>query len=1074
MFDFFNGLWDTTGFLPRWQCGEWTALQGWLHIGSDVAMWGAYVAISFAMGLFVVRRRDVEFSRIFWLFAAFILACGTVHLIEAILFWWPVYRLSGLLKAFTAVVSWVTVAALASVVPAAVRIRSPGDLEAEITERRKMEQALLDSEERLNLCLQSARIGTWDWRVTENRVIWDDYIQPLFGFRVGTFPGTYDAFLATLHPDDRERVAREVALAVEEDAEYDTEYRVIWPDGSTHVIAARGTVYRDEQGTAERMNGVCWDVTRRREAEDELQYERQMLHSLMDYVPDCIYFKDAESRFVRINRATARNVRVDDPADAVGRTDFDFFAKEHAQSAYDDEQRIMRTGEPIVSKDEHEKWADGVDRWVTSTKLPLRDSQGRIVGTLGISRDITERKQAEIDLRRAKQEAEEASRAKSLFLANMSHEIRTPLNGIIGMTELLLGGEPTAEQREYLSMIVESADSLLSVINDILDFSKIEAGKLDLDNVDFDVRESFGDMLKSLAFRAHGKGLELACRIAEDVPSRLRGDPARLRQIVVNLIGNAIKFTDAGEVVLDVTVDALSDDEAALHLAVRDTGVGIAADKIEAVFDAFEQADASITRRFGGTGLGLAISAKLVELMGGRIWVDSREGKGSTFHFTAEFTHPVRHVNHAESDAAQLRGTRILVVDDNAAHRSIVDEMIRSWGLCPSSAASAEEALDMLREPREPNDRIALVLADGEMPGTDGFALAATIERDASLNLPVILMLTSNLPSAKKYRGGTRGIAAALTKPLKHSELLEAIEAVLSNPEATFQMATSVGARRDPATRPLHILLAEDSLVNQKLTVGLLGQRGHAVVVANNGREAIDALETDTFDVVLMDLQMPELDGLEATQLIRQDERSSGGHVPIIAMTAHAMRGDRERCLEAGMDEYISKPIRADELIEKVERFGGGVPSGDEAKAVLARPDVSSTERCRPDDREADSVDGAVDWQAALHTAGGNRDLLRELVEAFLDEGPQLLDAMRDAVRDGDASALHRTAHRMKGSMKYFGAEDAYREVWRLETMGSDGNLEDAEAALAALDREAHRLELALRAFAKRGGDVRT
>ncbi len=557
--------------------------------------------------------------------------------------------------------------------------------------------------------------------------------------------------------------------------------------------------------------------------------------------------------------------------------------------------------------------------WASTTKLPLRDEQGRIVGTFGISRDITQQKEASEELRRAKEAAEDASRAKSDFLANMSHEIRTPMNAIIGMTELVIDTELTASQRDYLKMVRESGESLLSLINDILDFSKIEAGKLDLDFTPLELREGLGDTMKSLALRAHSKGLELACQIPPQVPERLMGDVGRLRQIVVNLVGNAIKFTEAGEVVLHVELQSQSDDEVVLHFSVSDTGIGIPEEKLSAIFDAFEQVDSSTTRRYGGTGLGLAISSKLVQLMGGRIWVESEIGRGSTFHFTVRFGLAGEAVQAAIARPTIVQDTRVLVVDDNATNRLILDEMLRNWGMDPTVVEGGRQALGLLRKARESGEPFRLILSDANMPEMDGFSLAEAVGQDRELSNTIIMMLTSGDRPGDISRCERLGIASYLLKPIKQSELFDAIVLALGvttpEDEGIDRLATEPLSR----LRPLQVLLAEDSLINQKLAVGLLEKHGHTVFVANHGREAMAALESRDFDLVLMDVQMPELDGYEATAVIRAREEQTGTHIPIIAMTAHAMKGDRERCLEAGMDDYVAKPVRAKQLFETIE-----------------------------------------------------------------------------------------------------------------------------------------------------------
>jgi PAS domain S-box-containing protein len=649
----------------------------------------------------------------------------------------------------------------------------------------------------------------------------------------------------------------------------------------------------------------------------QFAFERFLLNTLLENSPDYIYFKDTESRFLRISKALAEYFGLDDSSKVIGNTDSVVFGAERAQQYLADERHVMETGEPVVDKEEEQAWPDGRVTWVSTSKVRLSSPEGKTLGTFGISRDITDRKRTEAQLQAAKEAAEDANRAKSDFLANMSHEIRTPLNAIIGMTELVLDTKLTNTQREYLKMVLGSGESLLSVVNDILDFSKIEAGKLDLVPSAFELRESLGDAIKSLAFRAHAKDLELACHIGPNVPDRLIGDIGRLRQVVVNLVGNAIKFTDSGEVVLDVEQESQTADDVLLHFTVTDTGIGIPKDKQVAIFNVFEQADTSTTRRFGGTGLGLAISSQLVCLMGGRIWLESEVDHGSRFHFTAHLK--MAGDEHADVAPVRIAGARVLVVDDNTTNRLILEEMLRNWTMEPSSVEGAQEAVGEIRRAHEGGKPYDLVLTDANMPEVDGFSLAEMIKKDEKLGSTIIMMLTSGDRPGDIARCEQLGVAAYLLKPVKQSELFDAITMALDadTPEEEVPSGTCV----DETNRDLRrrVLLAEDSPVNQRLAMGVLQKHGYTVVVANHGREAVAAVETQDFDLVLMDVQMPEMDGLEATAAIRAKEEATGAHVPIIAMTAHAMKGDRERCLEAGMDGYVAKPIRSKELLQTID-----------------------------------------------------------------------------------------------------------------------------------------------------------
>jgi two-component system, sensor histidine kinase and response regulator len=1025
-------------------------------------------------------------------------------------------------------------------------------------------------------------------------------------------------WLSAVHPDDRVRTARVWSDAVARRILYETEYRIRRSDGVYRLFLVRGVPLSDQIDWSERYwddptfsltgapllpadcpirewVGTCTDIDEQRTAEEMLQRERFLLHTLMDNVPDAIYFKDAESRFLHINRSLFARFGLTDPSQATGKTDADFFAPEHAENALRDELEVIRTGIPVIAREEKEIWSDGRSRWASTTKMPLRDPAGNIVGTFGISRDITrskqtevelqqaketaeasqrrtrlivdsandayvamdaagkvidwnreaentfgwrreeaigktladliipltyrdahtrgleqflrtgngpvlnrrielpamhrtrgefpveltispiplagtfifsaflhditDRKRAEEELRQAKEAAEAANRAKSEFLANISHEIRTPMNAIIGMTELLADTTLTPEQRDYQEMVKKSADALLQLINDILDFSKIEAGKLDLDPVDFPLRELLGDTLNTLSLRACQKGLELACHVAPDVPEDLIGDSGRLRQIVTNLVGNAIKFTERGEVVVSVRTVAAANPSASsveLHFAVVDTGIGIPREKQKLIFSAFTQADSSTTRRYGGTGLGLTISTRLVELMGGRIWLDSEPGQGSSFHFTARFGigKPVQ-LRRSASDLARLKGMRALIVDDNATNRRILAETLGHWELRSAMAESGAAALAAVDAACRDGDPFELILLDVQMPEMDGFEVARRIHDCRGTPAAKVLMLSSGAQPNDAARSRELGLGAYLTKPVKQNDLWRAILRAFGT-ERSEDVNRAASEAKPAPVQSLRILLAEDNAMNQKLATRLLEKQGHQVVVAENGRMAIDLLfpkddSAPGFDLVLMDVQMPDMDGLEATVGIRERDRVSGRHLPIIAMTAYAMKGDRERCLAAGMDGYISKPIRPEELYAAI----GALRPAAQPKSARGVDD------CLPKQ--------LFNWDAALSHVGGDAGLLREMAALFIDECPRWLNTLRLGVAAGNPKQISSAAHPLKGALGTFAANDAEAAAAHMEQIARENRLDGAAAALAALESELARVCPALEEFVRRG-----
>jgi len=778
------------------------------------------------------------------------------------------------------------------------------------------------------------------------------------------------------------------------------------------------------------------------EAERKEALKNALLQTVADNIPDSIFAKDGDGRYLFVNRQFLNIHHMRSHEEVLGKTPFELFPDQPAAMWHADDLAVLQ-GQPPTDRMRSTVDAQGVQKWILTTKVPLVDKAGAIVGVVGLHRDITKQKTTEETLKQAKEAAEAASRAKSEFLANMSHEIRTPMNGIIGMTELALQTSLTEEQREFLTMVKTSADSLLRVINDVLDFSKIEAGKLELDATPFDLRESLEETLRTFSISAGKKGVELIIDLHAGVPIVVLGDPVRLRQVIVNLLGNAVKFTDQGEVVLQVESTLLPEGAAKLHFAIRDTGIGVPKDKQEMIFAAFSQADTSSKRKYGGTGLGLAISSRLVSMMGGKIWLESEPGQGSTFHFTVQIEVPSTAFKKQEfSSGNQLTGIAVLVVDDNPTNRRILERTVEQWEMKPTLAVSGWAALAELKRRKESGEPQPLVLLDAHMPELDGFSTAAMIKEDKEIAPLTIMMLTSGGQRGDAERCRESGISAYLSKPVRQEELREAILQVLGlkhGGEKSAELITRHSIRESKVH--LRILLAEDNEINRQLAVRLLTKRGHSIQVATNGKIVLDLLDKSEFDVILMDVQMPEMDGFETTAAIRKKEKLTGAHIPIIAMTAHAMKGDRDRCVEAGMDSYISKPINAVELMEVLESF-----PARKTTPIETPPNPMHV----------------LNYPVALSRVGGDHALLMDLALLFRDESAKLLSEIREAAGRKDMDALQRAAHSLKGSASTFAADDAYNAAAKIERLAAEPHWAGIQETISTLEVDIERVLVAL------------
>jgi two-component system, sensor histidine kinase and response regulator len=783
-------------------------------------------------------------------------------------------------------------------------------------------------------------------------------------------------------------------------------------------------------------------INQRQSAEKALRASEEKYRKIIETTPDGYYEIDLKGNFIFYNDSMA-NILGYSPQEMQGMNQRDILVEFNGSQFSDMFSRVLATGNAMDSLSWTLLAKDKSQRYVESSVALIKDTKGNPVGFGGFVRDVTERKRAEA-LHRAKLAAEAANRTKSEFLASMSHEIRTPLNAIIGLVELMLQKDLQPDEREDLDVVKSSAYALLSIINNILDFSKIEAGKLEFEEAPFSLRVFVDETMKILAMKSHEKGVELSYRVAPAVPDRLVGDPTRLRQVLLNLIDNAIKFTHSGEVVVHVSERGQTGKEVLLDVSVFDTGIGIPKEKLRSIFAAYDQGDAGISRRYGGTGLGLAVTARLVHLMGGKIEVKSQPGRGSRFHFTARCQRqPDDQPPDQEILPPELKGVKIVVVDDNAANRKILKALLDGWGMQPLLASGAKAARQILSGAGVEDPPIRLVLIDSDMPAGDGFALAGWIQLQKMSGIGVVMMLT--FPHLKrKDEFKDLGIQAGILKPVSETELLDAIVTSLDLKRTSPQLLPLKTDRlpRSPSRR-LHILVAEDTPFNQKFILRLLERWNHQALLVEDGRQALDALSKETFDLILMDVQMPEMDGLEATRAIREKEKINGGHIPIIAMTAHAIKGDRERCLAAGMDAYVSKPIDAEKLFDTIELLSRteGVKDSTVAKS------------------------SGLDKETLLKAFDHDWSFLKEVSGIFINDYPRLMDNLRRACIERDAPTMMRSAHSLKGMLKNFqadtGAEVAFeieKKAKQQEFRGVDAAIENLAGHLADVERQLNRL----------------
>jgi len=913
---------------------------------------------------------------------------------------------------------------------------------------RKANKALKESETKYRTIFESLDDIYYETDAQGIVTILSPSCLHLMGFRPEELVGKPST---DVYADARDRDTF-VARLMQENHVKDYEMRFKKKDGTLIHFSVGARILFDEEGRFAGSAGLLRDITERKEAEDAVLRAKEEWELTFDSVPDLVAILDPSHRIVRTNRAMAERIGVT-PEESVGLTCFECVHGSPSPPGFCPHTRTLSDGEEHVAE-VHEDRLGGY--FVVST-TPLRDKEGRMIGTVHVARDISEQKLAENELIRAKTELEEtnwrleeataqahlmaleadqANAAKSEFLANMSHEIRTPMNGIIGMTGLLLETDLTPEQSEYAKIVRKSGETLLSLINDILDFSKIEAHRLDLEILDFDLPATVEDAIELLTPRAHEKGIELVCFVDGDVPSSLKGDPGRLRQILLNLVGNAVKFTEEGEVAVFVSLVRAGEGRATLRFEVRDTGIGITPARLQALFSPFTQGDGSTTRKYGGTGLGLSISKQLVDLMGGQIGVESEEGSGSTFWFaiTLETGRDGKRASFEPFGA----DARVLVVDDNETNRLLATTLLASWGCTVGEAPDGPQALAGLKAAAAHNAPYRVALLDMQMPGMDGETLAGRIKEDPEIAATHLLMMTS-----LGRRTKTHLFLGSVPKPIHQGQLYAMLASALGrkhapqkpeSPRATVPSATSVP--------PGRILVVEDNPTNQLVAARILEKLGCRADVAGNGREALTALRRIPYDLVLMDCQMPEMDGFEAARRIRRGEAGAErARTPVIAMTARAMQGDREECIEAGMDDYLSKPIDTNALIAALHKWlskAGKTKEGpQEAEPGLEATAGLAAGSAREGNMRGEDGDGTqsevFDRQRLLEALGEDEDLLAEVISAFLKEIPDDVGPLEEALATGDLGMVQMQAHKMKGAAANVRAENMRRVLAGIE-----------------------------------------
>ena len=900
---------------------------------------------------------------------------------------------------------------------------------------------VLASEARFRDIASSSADVMWETDARGNYTYCSERIEDLLGFPPEKALGRH---FTVAWPDEEKRRARKMLemIALKKESIIDLEVKSRRKDGSEAIIQVSGVPVLDADGALKGYRGVAKDITVRKQFDKELVESETRLKTILYAIQTGILLIDAETHVIVDANTAAIRMLGYTKEQLIGSACHNYICTtEEGSCPVTDLGETLNNAERILLNARGER--------KPIIKTAVKATIGGRAYLVESFMDITERKQAEKAVERAKEAALAASRAKSDFLANMSHEIRTPMNGVVGMIELLLDTDLNPEQREYAEAVRNSGDVLLTLISDILDFSKIEAQRLDLVIAPFVFRESLGSTMKGLAARAYEKGLELVFDVDPEVPENVIGDVGRLRQVLINLVGNAIKFTDRGEVVVKVELVSMDQDRASVLFTVSDTGIGIAREKQESIFEAFTQVDSSPTREFGGTGLGLSISSQLAKLMGGRIWLESKLGKGSTFHFTTPLeisSQPAPSESRPMVEKIDLGSLETLIVDDNATNRRVLCRMVESWGMKPTLAEGGYEALEALEASASSGRSFNLILLDARMPKIDGFEVAEKIKQHPVHRSAAILMLTSAVMPGDGERTQKAGVTMSLTKPVTSSELLDGIVKVMGKYATVMLRAGDCDGEtlKDTGSRrKLRVLLAEDNEINRLVAERMLEKDGHYVTSVTTGTEVLEALRCGRFDIVFMDVQMPEMDGLEATARIREEERLAGRHLPIVAMTAPALKGDKERFQAAGMDGYLPKPVKQMDLIECINEFFLNTSGGQQ-------PDGAG----KPEDDGSPSIDEAAFYELM----GGDRTLMEEVARLYVKNYSIRIELLKDALELDNAQSVRLAAHSIKGAVSNMAAPHATEVAKKLEKLSGKGTLDGALPLFEELEAEMEKI----------------